>query len=342
MTIAANNSRDQYTATSGQTVFAYTFEIFDSADIVVVQGTTVLTESTHYTVSGVGENSGGNVTLVTGATAGDIITLYRDMDFERTVDYQNAGDFLAQDVNDDFDRLWIALQQINSDLTYSVRFPLETTIGSAVLPAVEPLKYIRVNALGTGLEFSSGSTQVVTADISYNNTGTNLSATNVQAAITELDSDLESGLNTVTGLYTAADTTLQNNIDAKQDELDIPSQAEAEAGTATTKRAWTAERVKQAIESLDPGFHSAWTPVARSTSVWYSPATDVIVRCAAPSTGYYTVDVGSSTSVYKSFGYKASSSNGSMASAQFPVAAGQYYRIVPTFSTAPTVWETQI
>ena len=89
-------------------------------------------------------------------------------------------------------------------------------------------------------------------------------------------------------------------------------------------------------------FYSTWNPVARSTSTWYTPTTDVIVRCACASTGYYTVQVGSSTTVYKEFGYKGSAGDGSQASAQFPVAAGQYYRIVPTYSTAPTVWETRI
>ena len=36
-----------------------------------------------------------------------------------------------------------------------------------------------------------------------------------------------------------------------QADLDVPSQAEAEAGTATTERVWTAERVKQAIAALE-------------------------------------------------------------------------------------------
>lgn len=36
-----------------------------------------------------------------------------------------------------------------------------------------------------------------------------------------------------------------------QADLDVPSQAEAEAGTATAERVWTAERVKQAIAALE-------------------------------------------------------------------------------------------
>ena len=79
MTVADNTSRNQYTATSGQTVFAYTFEIVDKGDIVVLKNGIALSEGTHFTVSDVGNDNGGNVTLLSGALAGDIITIYRDM-----------------------------------------------------------------------------------------------------------------------------------------------------------------------------------------------------------------------------------------------------------------------
>ena len=111
MTVSNTTSRNQYTATSGQTVFPYSFEIFDKNDVAVLKNGTLLSEGTNYTVSGVGSDSGGNITLTVGATAGDILTIYRDMAYQRLTDYQNSGDFLAQEVNDDFDRLWLAVQQ---------------------------------------------------------------------------------------------------------------------------------------------------------------------------------------------------------------------------------------
>jgi hypothetical protein len=76
-----------------------------------------------YAVTGVGSDTGGVITLVTGATAGDIITLYRDMALERLTAYTNGGDFLAADVNNDYDRLWLALQQGAADTDRSVRMP---------------------------------------------------------------------------------------------------------------------------------------------------------------------------------------------------------------------------
>ena len=114
MTVLDNTPRDQYTATGGQVAFTYTFEIAAEGDIAVLQNGTLLNLGAgagEYAVTGAGVDTGGVVTLVTGATAGDIITLYRDMALDRLTSYTNGGDFLAADVNNDFDRLWLALQQ---------------------------------------------------------------------------------------------------------------------------------------------------------------------------------------------------------------------------------------
>ena len=114
MTVLDNTPRDQYTATGGQVAFPYTFEITAEGDIAVLQNGVLLSLGAgagEYAVTGVGSDTGGVVTLVTGATAGDIITLYRDMALERLTSYTNGGDFLAADVNNDYDRLWLALQQ---------------------------------------------------------------------------------------------------------------------------------------------------------------------------------------------------------------------------------------
>lgn len=114
MTVLDNTPRNQYTASSGQVAFSYTFEIAAEGDIAVLQNGVLLSLGTNpgeYAVTGVGSDTGGVVTLVTGATSGDIITLYRDMALERLTSYTNGGDFLAADVNNDYDRLWLALQQ---------------------------------------------------------------------------------------------------------------------------------------------------------------------------------------------------------------------------------------
>jgi len=156
MTVANNTTRNQYSATSGQTVFPYTFEIFSKDDIVVLKNGVTLSEGTNYTVSGVGAENGGNVTLTIGATSGDLITVYRDMALERTTDYQTSGDFLAQDVNNDFDRLWLASQQIKDSIDRVI------TIPEGDSPSVNLELPATADRAGKVLSFDSGGNVTVT------------------------------------------------------------------------------------------------------------------------------------------------------------------------------------
>jgi len=146
MTVTNTTARNQYTATAGQTVFAYTFEVYNKNDLAVLQNGTTLAEGTNYTVSGVGNDSGGNITLSVGATAGDIITVFRDMALERLTDYQNSGDFLAAEVNEDFDRLWLAMQQESSTNDRAIVKPVEDLDS---INMVLPLAASRLNSFLT-------------------------------------------------------------------------------------------------------------------------------------------------------------------------------------------------
>ena len=120
--------RVQYTASGSQTVFAYGFPIFVDSDLKVYIGSTLKTLTTHYTVSGAGTTAGGNVTLGTGASAGDIVTIYRDLPVSRTSDYQTGGDLLAETLNDDLDKVVMMAQQNERDLNNrTLRFGQFTT-----------------------------------------------------------------------------------------------------------------------------------------------------------------------------------------------------------------------
>ena len=138
MTILNNGTRNQYTATASQTVFNYTFEAFAVGDIVVYQNATLLSEGTHYTVTGVAAENGGTITLLTGATSGNIMTIYRETSPERLTDYQNSGDFLAEEVNPDFDRIWAVIQEQITKEDRSLRLASNTSTSLPVTLA-EPI-----------------------------------------------------------------------------------------------------------------------------------------------------------------------------------------------------------
>ena len=197
MTVADNTSRNQYTATSGQTVFAYTFEIVDKDDIVVLKNGTTLSEGTDYTVSNVGNDSGGNVTLTTGATTGDILTLYRDMPYARTQNYINSGDFLASEVNSDFDNLWLASEQINRGFTQSVRKPITDSdsvsmeLPSAADRANKVLSFDSTGAVEaidelSGIAYETGTWTPVLTDSASSGGGNPISKTVREASYTKI------------------------------------------------------------------------------------------------------------------------------------------------------------
>jgi hypothetical protein len=73
MTISSTTVKNSYSGNSSTTVFAYAFKIFADTDLQVIirssTGTeTTKTLTTHYTVSGAGDASGGNVTFTSGNT----------------------------------------------------------------------------------------------------------------------------------------------------------------------------------------------------------------------------------------------------------------------------------
>ena len=102
--IADNSPRKSYTATAGQTEFPTVFAFFDEADINVYINDTLQTLTTNYTVTG-GNGSDGTVTLVTGASAGDVIVLTRDVELERTTDFPSSGPFQVGSLNTELDKI---------------------------------------------------------------------------------------------------------------------------------------------------------------------------------------------------------------------------------------------
>jgi hypothetical protein len=127
--------RNAYTASSGQTVFPYSFPIFAASDLVVYRAGVRLALGTDYTVSGAGQTAGGSVTLTSGATAGASIILLRDTPESRTSDYVDGGDFRADTINTDLDRLVAMVQQLARDIGRAVRLAdLDPAAALAALP----------------------------------------------------------------------------------------------------------------------------------------------------------------------------------------------------------------
>ena len=120
MSVTGATTRNDYVASSGQTVFQYTFQTLAASDITVIAQGATLALNADYTVSNVGVGGGGNITLTQGRTTGDSVSVFLSMPLTRSTQYQNAGDFLASDVNGDMDKAYVGLNQIQTKIGRSI------------------------------------------------------------------------------------------------------------------------------------------------------------------------------------------------------------------------------
>ena len=137
MTVSTTTNKVSYSGNGSQTVFAYTFKIFADGDLTVIirssTGTeTTKTLTTHYTVSGAGSSSGGNVTFTSGNTpaSGDTVVIQRKLGLTQGTDYVANDPFPAESHEDALDRLTFITQQIQEEVDRSIKASVTNTIST--------------------------------------------------------------------------------------------------------------------------------------------------------------------------------------------------------------------
>ena len=136
MTVSSTTTRNSYTGNGSTTVFAYGFKIFDDDDITVILRTTatgaetVQTKTTHYSVSGVGSASGGNITFGTAPTSAQTVVLLRQTAQTQTTDYTPNDPFPASSHEDALDKLTLLAQDQQDELDRSIKLSRTNTMTS--------------------------------------------------------------------------------------------------------------------------------------------------------------------------------------------------------------------
>ena len=148
--ISATSPRVQYTVgSSSTTTFAYGFPIFQDADLKVFVGSTLKTLTTHYTVTGAGTTSGGNVVMTTGneVTNADV-TIVRDITISRTTDFPTSGSFQVDSLNTELDTITAVQQELEDDISRSLKLSDEDSTATLTLPLKDARKgrYLAFNA----------------------------------------------------------------------------------------------------------------------------------------------------------------------------------------------------
>ena len=157
-TVSTTTNRVVYTGNGATTVFPYTFEILDDDDIVVILKTiatgaeTTLDKATHYSVSGVGIITGGNVTTVSAYSSAYQIILLRNTERTQETDFVENDPFQAETAEQAFDKLTLMVQDINEELDRTIRVsPGSSLTGTAMEITPVASKVVGFNSEATGL-----------------------------------------------------------------------------------------------------------------------------------------------------------------------------------------------
>lgn len=121
---SATNKSGPYGGNGVTTVFAFGFRILDATHIQVVTttaGVDTIVSPSAYSVSGVGNTGGGNVTFTTAPPTGTAVSLIRNAPFTQQVDLENQGAYYAETIEEAFDLAAMRDQQLQEQVDRSLK-----------------------------------------------------------------------------------------------------------------------------------------------------------------------------------------------------------------------------
>ena len=123
MTISSTSNKKTYTGNGSTTEFAYDFKILDSSHLKVITRLiaspyteTTQTETTHYSISGVGSASGGTVTFVSAPADTLQVILLRETPQTQLTDWIENDPASSQNFEDAVDKAMMSIQDMQETL----------------------------------------------------------------------------------------------------------------------------------------------------------------------------------------------------------------------------------
>jgi hypothetical protein len=149
MGVETTNNRISYSGNGVTTAFSFPYKFLASADLVVISRDnttgveTTKTLTTHYTVTGAGEDAGGTVTMLTAPASGTSLIIYNDPGITQGVDLRENDSSPAETQETALDRLTLISQRLKSRLDRSVR------LSDGFSPSFDPTLPVDLDAAGS-------------------------------------------------------------------------------------------------------------------------------------------------------------------------------------------------
>lgn len=159
MTLTTTVTDAAYTPNGSTTVFPYPFKIFAKTDLEVylVNATTLAEElqavDTDYTVSGVGDATGGNVTMITAPVLADHSKLYirRQLPKTQALDLQEGEDFPSENSEKRHDRHVMKIQELEEAIARCLRFNITSNEKDIKIPDLVADQMFQINSAADGI-----------------------------------------------------------------------------------------------------------------------------------------------------------------------------------------------
>ena len=182
MTISTTTIKNSYSGNGSTSVFNYTFKITDEDHIQVIirsaSGTeTTKTKTTHYTVSGVGNSGGGQITFTSGniPANNETILLRRSTPQTQGLDLIENDPMPAENLEDAFDKVTIIAQELQEQLDRSLKVSKTATITTPEITAdasARAGKLLGFDSTGNALDATIDGTGVATSATAAANSAT--------------------------------------------------------------------------------------------------------------------------------------------------------------------------
>lgn len=269
MSISSTTSRNDYIGNASTATYAYSFRILSQDDLLVTRAVistgveTTLTISTDYTVSGVGDASGGTITLTAGnLPATQRLTIRRSRSLKQETDIRNQGEFFPETHEDAFDSVVMQNQTQQNQIDRSVKLPETVTGFSTNLPAGlagAVSRTLVTNASGTAFEVGPSA-----GDVS----GAAASAAAAAASATAADASATAASGSASAAAASASAASTSASNAATSETNASNSAAASAASANN--------VLALAEYANDAAYVSANNTAEASDIYYNTTSNVI------------------------------------------------------------------